>query len=488
MRLVGYIRVSRTNGREGDDFISPELQRRQVGQFAASRGHEVVAWHTDLDESGGKASRPQFNLAMETVESGAADGIAVAKLDRFMRSTRLGLAAVDRLQAANGQLLSASEQIDTTTPTGQFVLTTLLGIAEMERTRIAEGWVAATGSALEKGKYISGRVPTGYTKGPDKRLVPDLAVAPTVLEVFRRRARGATWVELAELLNSVCQTPWPNCNRWTGQAVKRLVANVAYLGHARQGLRVNESAHKPLVTRAEWEAAQRSVGAAVPRGNGLLLTGLVVCASCSYRMKGSTSRGSYYCHGRHAPGDCPRPTAITAGALEEYVLDMFWRGMIGAELAVEQVDDGPFVAALEEAERELRAYVESVDASVLGPELYRQGAEQRRRRMEAARAELAEHSQDAHGLPYDLGAAWPGLDLRERRRVLRGAIGAVVVYPASGRGRTDPVATRARVVWADEAPDLGGAGSARREVRQWPDGVAPVAEHGDERAESAVTS
>jgi hypothetical protein len=76
MRLVGYVRVSRTNGREGDDFISAELQRRQVEQFAASRGYEVVAWYTDVDESGGKASRPQFDRAMQAVESGVAQGIA----------------------------------------------------------------------------------------------------------------------------------------------------------------------------------------------------------------------------------------------------------------------------------------------------------------------------------------------------------------------------------------------------------------------------
>jgi hypothetical protein len=156
-----------------------------------------------------------------------------------------------------------------------------------------------------------------------------------------------------------------------GASRKQLVGDVAYLGDSRQGRRVNEVAHEPLVTRPEWEAAQRSVGAAVPRGDRLLLTGLVVCASCSYRMKGSTSRGSCCCHGRHASGDCPRPTAITASALEEHVLDTSGCGMMGAELAVEQVDDTPFVSALEEAERELRAYVESVDASVLGPELYR---------------------------------------------------------------------------------------------------------------------
>jgi hypothetical protein len=81
-------------------------------------------------------------------------------------------------------------------------------------------------------------------KGPDKRLAPDPSTAPTVHEVFRRRARGATWAELAELLNSACRTPWPNCNQWTGQAVKRLVGNVAYLGHARQGRRVNEAAQR----------------------------------------------------------------------------------------------------------------------------------------------------------------------------------------------------------------------------------------------------
>jgi Resolvase, N terminal domain len=57
-RAIGYVRVSRVGGREGDRFISPELQREQIEAVARREGVQVVEVVQKLDASGGDASRP----------------------------------------------------------------------------------------------------------------------------------------------------------------------------------------------------------------------------------------------------------------------------------------------------------------------------------------------------------------------------------------------------------------------------------------------
>src|SRR6478735_5063185 len=85
-KLDGYIRVSRVGGREGDSFVSPQLQRERIEAAARNAGAEIVEWHQDLDQSGGNAERPGFVRVLERVEAGETDGVVVAKLDRFARS------------------------------------------------------------------------------------------------------------------------------------------------------------------------------------------------------------------------------------------------------------------------------------------------------------------------------------------------------------------------------------------------------------------
>jgi site-specific DNA recombinase len=40
----GYIRVSRRGGREGESFISPQVQRQKIADWAALHDVEVVEW------------------------------------------------------------------------------------------------------------------------------------------------------------------------------------------------------------------------------------------------------------------------------------------------------------------------------------------------------------------------------------------------------------------------------------------------------------
>jgi hypothetical protein len=67
--------------------------------------------------SGSKAKRPILEAAIERVEAGKTAGIVVARLDRLARlipSERIAL--LERVEAAGGIVLSASENIDASTP------------------------------------------------------------------------------------------------------------------------------------------------------------------------------------------------------------------------------------------------------------------------------------------------------------------------------------------------------------------------------------
>ena len=83
-----------------------------------------------------------------------ADGIIVAKLDRFARSNRGALEAIDEIEAVGGVLISVAEQIDTSGYAGKFMRNIFFATAQMERERIGEQWFTARSRAVERGIQI----------------------------------------------------------------------------------------------------------------------------------------------------------------------------------------------------------------------------------------------------------------------------------------------------------------------------------------------
>src|SRR5215216_1760662 len=138
----GYIRVSRRAGREGESFISPELQRKKIADWATLHEVEILAWWEEIDQSGAKLERPMFQQALARCEEGETGGIVVAKLDRFARSAVDALGAIRRLNETGARLVSVEDNFDGSTPMGRFAIGILTLIAELELERIKENWSA----------------------------------------------------------------------------------------------------------------------------------------------------------------------------------------------------------------------------------------------------------------------------------------------------------------------------------------------------------
>ena len=137
---VGYIRVST----QEQNTIRQEVLMQELG-----------AEQVFIDRMSGKSmDRPELKRLMAFVRTG--DCVIVESISRFARNTRDLLELIEQLQQKEVQFVSKKEAIDTTTPTGKFMLTVFGAVAELEREYILqrqrEGIAIAKANGVYKGR------------------------------------------------------------------------------------------------------------------------------------------------------------------------------------------------------------------------------------------------------------------------------------------------------------------------------------------------
>nr|WP_325305661.1 recombinase family protein [uncultured Dysosmobacter sp.] len=106
--------------------------------------------------SGKNTDRPELKRMMLFVREG--DTVIVESISRFARNTKDLLDLVERLTAKGVEFVSKKEAIDTTTPSGKFMLTIFGAVAELEREYILQRQREGIAIAKEQGIY-KGRKP-----------------------------------------------------------------------------------------------------------------------------------------------------------------------------------------------------------------------------------------------------------------------------------------------------------------------------------------
>lgn len=145
-RVAIYARVSTSD--KGQDV---DMQLRELRAYAALRGWTIAMEYVDEGISGTKVSRPQLDVMMSAAKLGSFDTVLVWKFDRFARSTKHLLSALETFQAHAVAFVSLTEGIDTSSAVGRFVLTVLGGVAELERSILIERTKAGMRNAAAKG-------------------------------------------------------------------------------------------------------------------------------------------------------------------------------------------------------------------------------------------------------------------------------------------------------------------------------------------------
>ncbi|MDA2934009.1 recombinase family protein [Acidobacteria bacterium AH-259-D05] len=165
-RVAIYARVSTS-----DQSTDPQLL--DLRRYVSERGWQSYKEYCDNGVSGTTDSRPALNELMNDAKKRRFDVVLVWRFDRFARSTRHLINALEEFKNLRIDFVSYRENIDTSSPLGSAIFTIISAVAQLERDIIAERVKAGLRQAVENGKKL-GR--------PKVEVDPD--------EVRRLRAKG----------------------------------------------------------------------------------------------------------------------------------------------------------------------------------------------------------------------------------------------------------------------------------------------------------
>jgi len=144
VKVALYARVST----EGQD---PEVQLIALRAHTVQRGWQVVEEFVDRGVSGGKERRPALDRLMKTAWAGHFKVVLVWRFDRFARSVKHLVAALETFRSLQVEFVSLQEQLDTATPIGQAMFTIIGAMAQLERDIIRERVKAGLERAKARG-------------------------------------------------------------------------------------------------------------------------------------------------------------------------------------------------------------------------------------------------------------------------------------------------------------------------------------------------
>jgi len=128
LRTAIYARVSTLDQ-------DPAMQLRELRAYAAHRRLPITAEFID-QVSGTTADRPALERLWHAVRARKLDTILVWKFDRFARSTKQLIDALEEFRHLRVDFISITEQIDTSSPMGKAMFTIIGAMAEFESSLI----------------------------------------------------------------------------------------------------------------------------------------------------------------------------------------------------------------------------------------------------------------------------------------------------------------------------------------------------------------
>jgi DNA invertase Pin-like site-specific DNA recombinase len=319
-RDVVVVRVSEQGDREDENFHSPKAQLAKARLWGEDQGNRVVDAFEEIDVSGKLplARRPGLLKAIGMVEAGGADHIVVAYFDRLVRSLKVQLEVIERVEQAGGEIYAIDHGRLTNGTAATRMSHNMMGAAFQYYAEVTgEKVAAARERVVARGVLPNSRISPGYVRGGDGVLVVERPKARIVVQAFRRRDRGASLVEIQAFLAE-------HGIERSISGVESMLRSRMYLGEIHFGELHNLHAHEPIIKdRALFERVQRrtvSRGRQAKSERLLARLGVLRCGSCGSRMVINSYTGSYRC-GDSSANRCQRRAAVKADRVEELVLD-----------------------------------------------------------------------------------------------------------------------------------------------------------------------
>ena len=300
MRVGLYPRVS---GHEQEDNYSIPEQIDRMKKYCESKDWMVHKIYTDSGYTGSNMDRPGLQDMIKDCESGKIDMVLVYKLDRLSRSQKDTLYLIeDVFEKHNVGFASMTENFDTSTPHGKFIIGILSVFAQLEREKIKERTMIGKDSRAKDGKWHGGRwVPIGYDY--DGMLWINEYEAMQVREIADMFLKGMPVRTIERLVTKKGYKH--KHGEWEAKTIRRVLKNPVNIGMIKNRDTWYKGLHDPILDQKTFDAVQKLMekrreeyGAA--RAHQSLLGGILYCKNCGARYARQSYNGVFYysCYSR----------------------------------------------------------------------------------------------------------------------------------------------------------------------------------------------
>lgn len=304
MRVALYPRVS---GHEQEDNYSIPEQIERMKKYCEAKDWMVYKIYTDSVQSGADMDRPGLQSMIKDCEDGKIDMVLVYKLDRLSRSQKDTMFLIeDVFEKNNVGFTSMTENFDTSTPHGKFIIGILAVFAQLERSKIQERTTLGKKARAAEGKWHGSKwVPIGYDY-EDGLLKPNEYEKMQILEIadlFLKRTPVRT---IATMMTEKGYKH--KYGEWEAKAIKRVLANPVNLGLIKDGEHLHPGLHDAIIDQEVYDAIQVIMNerkeryGSTARPHKSLLAGFLFCAHCGgryARQTNSDGRQYYSCYSRN---------------------------------------------------------------------------------------------------------------------------------------------------------------------------------------------
>ena len=316
-----YIRLSREDENDGPSE-SVTNQRSLLERYTDEHGISVYDVYIDDGWSGTSFQRPAFRRMIGDIEAGRVDMVITKDLSRLGRDYIMTGQYLERYFPEHRvRYVSLLDGIDTASDTAANDITPFRSVMnDMYARDISKKIRSVKRDKQKKGQFIGGKAVYGYRKHPTEknRIVVDEPAAAVVRRVFRDAISGMSCRQIAAALNREgvptpasyaglpIARPGPFTGSWSPERISEMLQNETYLGHMVQGKTVKpsykskkclrqprddwivvENTHPPLVTREEFESAQRMLESRRRTRHRRFdhpMKGLIFCHECGHPL------------------------------------------------------------------------------------------------------------------------------------------------------------------------------------------------------------
>lgn len=147
---VGYVRVS--TDMQVTEGHSIEAQQNQILDYCRYHKLEFFRFYKDEGKSGKNMARDDLNLMLEELQPGYV--VVAISISRISRSIKDILSIVDIIKSKGASLTLLDLNVDTSTPSGDFMLNVMASVSQFERLQTSQRVSDTLNNMSREGKLI----------------------------------------------------------------------------------------------------------------------------------------------------------------------------------------------------------------------------------------------------------------------------------------------------------------------------------------------